>query len=72
MQGKKTYQEKLFTDFLLSERVPDHNFYRQLKNVLDLKYLYKLTAPFYGATGQKSIDPVVFFKLCLVGYLENI
>ena len=25
-----------------------------------------------GESGQKSIDPVVFFKLCLVGYLENI
>ena len=23
-------------------------------------------------TDKKSIDPVVFFKLCLVGYLENI
>nr|WP_211359304.1 transposase [Bizionia myxarmorum] len=56
----------------MSERVPEHNFYRQLKSVLDLKYLYKLTEPFYGVTGQKSIDPVVFFKLCLVGYLENI
>jgi transposase len=72
MQGKKTYQEKLFTQFLLSERVPEHNFYRQLKSVLDLNYLYKLTKPFYGNSGQKSIDPVVFFKLCLVGYLENI
>lgn len=72
MQGKKTYQEKLFTEFLLSERVPEHNFYRQLKSVLKLNYLYKLTAPFYGTSGQKSIDPVVFFKLCLVGYLENI
>jgi len=72
MQGKKTYQEKLFTQFLLSERVPEHNFYRQLKSVLDLNYLYKLTKPFYGSSGQKSIDPVVFFKLCLVGYLENI
>ncbi|MFC4094583.1 transposase, partial [Euzebyella saccharophila] len=27
---------------------------------------------YYGESGQKSIDPVVFFKLCLVGYLENI
>ncbi|CAM3894150.1 transposase [Pontibacter korlensis] len=27
---------------------------------------------FYGRCGQQSIDPVVFFKLCLVGYLENI
>jgi transposase len=34
--------------------------------------LYKTTAPYYGKCGQKSIDPVVFFKICLVGYLENI
>lgn len=72
MQGKKTYQEKLFTQFLLSDRVPEHNLYRRLKSVLDLDYLYKLTEPFYGISGQKSIDPVVFFKLCLVSYLENI
>jgi len=31
-----------------------------------------LTKQYYGTSGQKSIDPVVFFKLCLVGYLENL
>ena len=72
MQGKKEYQEKLFTHFQLSEHIPRSNFYRRLKEELDLDYLYKLTAPYYGESGQKSIDPVVFFKLCLVGYLENI
>lgn len=72
MQGKKIYQEKLFNDFRLSERVPEHNFYRRLQSALDLNYLYALTKDFYGDSGQKSIDPVVFFKLCLVGYLENI
>lgn len=72
MQGKKIYQEKLFNHFRLSDRVPEHNFYRQLKAVLNLDYLYPLTKAYYGDSGQKSIDPVVFFKLCLVGYLENI
>ena len=72
MQGKKDYQEKLFAHFQLSERVPDTNFYRRLGGVLNLDYLYKLTRPYYGESGQKSIDPIVFFKLCLVGYLENI
>ena len=72
MQGKKEYQEKLFAHFQLSERVPEHNFYRRLKGALDLDFLYKLTRPYYGESGQKSIDPIVFFKLCLVGYLENI
>lgn len=72
MQGKKDYQEKLFAQFQLSERVPKENFYRRLKEELDLHFLYKLTRSYYGDSGQKSIDPVVFFKLCLVGYLENI
>ena len=72
MQGKKEYQEKLFAQFQLSDRVPLTNFYRRLKGVLDLDYLYKLTRCYYGDSGQKSIDPIVFFKLCLVGYLENI
>lgn len=67
MQGKKIYQEKRFNDFRLSERVPEHNFYRRLRSVQDLNYLYALTKDFYGDNGQKSIDPVVFFKLCLVG-----
>ena len=72
MQGKKDYQEKLFARFQLSERIPKNNFYRRLKEVLDLRFLYDLTKGYYGESGQKSIDPVVFFKLCLVGYLENI
>jgi len=72
MQGKKIYQEKLFNHFQLSDRVPLNNFYRGLKEVLDLEFLYGLTQEFYGSSGQKSIDPLVFFKLCLVGYLENI
>ncbi len=72
MQGKKDYQEKLFAQFQLSEHVPEHNFYRRLKSVLDLGFLYPLTNSYYGDSGQKSIDPVVFFKLCLIGYLENI
>nr|WP_233726855.1 IS1182 family transposase [Maribacter cobaltidurans] len=72
MQGKKDYQEKLFAHFQLSERIPENNFYRRLKGALDLDFLYPLTKGYYGESGQKSIDPVVFFKLCLVGYLENI
>jgi len=72
MQGKKHYQEKLFNDFRLSDHVPKENFYRRLKEIVDLDFLYPLTDVYYGESGQKSIDPVVFFKLCLVGYLENL
>src|SRR5215204_2312836 len=70
MQGKKHYTEKLFANFQLSDRVPQDNFYRKLKQLLDLHYLYKLTEKYYGTEGQASIDPVVFFKLILIGYLK--
>lgn len=72
MQGHKIFQEKLFNNFQLSSRVPIDNFYRRLSEVLDLEFLRKTTQIYYGPCGQKSIDPIVFYKFCLVGYLENI
>jgi transposase len=72
MQGKKIYQEKLFLSFRLSDHVPSDNLYRQLNEVIDFSFLYKLTKKYYGSEGQKSIDPVVFMKLMLVGFLENL
>ena len=72
MQGKKQYTEQLFKSFQLSERIPEDNFYRRLKDLLNLQWLYKETKKYYGSEGQQSIDPIVFFKLILIGYLENI
>lgn len=69
MQGKKTYQEKLFLTFQLSEHIPTDNIYRRLNELIDFNFLYKSTASYYGFEGQKSIDPVVFMKLMLAGYL---
>lgn len=72
MLGKKRYTEKLFTSFQLSDRVPEDNFYRRLSSAINLDFIYKLTNKYYGTEGQQSIDPVVFFKLILVGYIENL
>jgi len=72
MQGRKNYTEKLFLSFRLSDRVPEDNLYRRLRETLDLGFLYTDTKELYGKTGNPSIDPMVFFKLLLTGYLENI
>lgn len=72
MQGRKYNHEKLVTCFQLSSRIPKDNVYRRLKETLDLTFLYEHTKELYGSTGHPSIDPVVFFKLMLIGYLENI
>ncbi len=56
----------------LEQLVPADNFYRRLKKEIDLSWLYTATENYYGREGQESIDPVVFFKICLIGYINNI
>jgi transposase len=72
MVGKKTHQPKKHFSFNLEERVPEDNLYRKLKEVIDWEFLYEAVAPYYGTCGHQSIDPVVFFKFMLIGYLENL
>ena len=61
MQGKKEYQEKLFLSFRLSERVPKDNFYRRLKEVVDLSYLRNLTKRYYGTEGLCLVS-IAFYR----------
>jgi transposase len=72
MQGKKELTPKLLYHVHLEELVPKDNFYRRLNSEIDMHFLYKGTERYYGTEGQESVDPVVFFKICLVGYLNNI
>ena len=72
MQGKKHLTPQLFYNTSLEQLVPLDNFYRLINKELDLHFLYKATKDYYGSEGQQSIDPVVFFKILLVGYLNNI
>ena len=72
MQGKKAFLDKEVTRFRLSERVPPHNLYRRLAELVDWTFLYAETQALCSHTGQPSLDPVVFFKRVLVGRLENL
>jgi len=72
MQGRKLILPKLLYDVHIGNLVPENNFYRLLDKELDLHFLYQSTKSYYSIEGQESIDPVVFFKICLVGYLNNI
>jgi transposase len=72
MQGRQEIHPKLYYQVSLDQLVSENNFYRNLSQILDLSFLYKATTDYYGREGQASIDPVVFFKILLVGYLNNI
>ena len=72
MQGRKQLQYKTFYSFCLDDRVAENHYLRRIDRHLDLHLLYHQTLSYYGSQGQKSIDPVVFFKMQLIGYLNNI
>ena len=72
MLGKKKFEPKIMYNLALDDLVPEDNLYRQIDKFLDLRFVYKECEKLYGKTGKPSIDPVVFFKLELFGYFENI
>jgi transposase len=72
MQGRKNFTPQLFYELSLEDMVPKDNFYRRVHKELNLDFLYRSTQKYYGTEGQESIDPVVFFKILLVGYLNNL
>jgi transposase len=59
-------------DLSLEDLVPQDNFYRRLETRLDLSFVRELVGTLYANGGRPSIDPVVFFKLQLVMFFEDI
>ena len=69
------FKERAFAPLVavsLEELVPQDHFYRHLQRVLDLSFVHDLVREYYAASGRPSIDPVVFFKLQLVMFFEDI
>src|SRR5829696_822107 len=59
-------------DVSLEDLVPQDNFYRRLDATLDLSFVRELVEPLYANCGRPSVDPVVFFKLQLVMFFEDL
>jgi transposase len=59
-------------DLSLEDLVPEDHFYRRLEAALDLSFVRDLVAPLYAKGGRPSVDPVVFFKLQLVMFFEDL
>src|SRR5215208_3277879 len=59
-------------DLSLEDLVPDDHFYRRLEAQLDLSFVRDLVGPLYANGGRPSVDPVVFFKLQLIMFFEDL
>ena len=72
MLGRKVYTPKLLYQFSLEAQVPEDHLLRRVAAAVDFGFVRRLTARFYSHTGQPSVDPVVLFKMALLGYLYGL
>src|SRR5713101_7823897 len=72
MMGQKERRFATLVKVSLEELVPQDHFYRHLERTLDLSFVREFVQQTYAAIGRPSIDPVVFFKLQLVMFFEDI
>lgn len=72
MMGTKTRNTVPLIHISLEDLVPQDHFYRQLDHKLNLSFVYAFVQENYAQGGRPSIDPIVFFKLQLVMFFEDI
>jgi len=73
MQGQQKYQPKPFVKINIEKLIPQTHFLRRIEKVIDLSFVRDLTKEYYCQNnGRPSIDPELFFRMILIGYIFNI
>jgi transposase len=72
MMGTKIRNFAPLPNLSLEELLPKGSFYRRLDAMLDLSFVRDLVRDCYASSGRPSVDPVVFFRLQLVMFFEDI
>jgi transposase len=72
MMGQRDFETKLYYQLSLERLVPPDHLLRRIAAADDFAFVRRLCRPYYSHTGQPSVDPVVIFKMLLVGYLYGI
>lgn len=72
MMGRNDdYQSKLeFID--LNNFVPPNHILRQMNEKIDFSFIYNKMEKYYSKLGRRSLDPVLLFKMLLIGYLFDV
>lgn len=73
MQGYKLYQEKLFSIINLRAMIPNNHLLIRIDKQIDFSFIYELTKSLYcNDNGSPPVDPVLFFRMHVIGYLFGI
>jgi transposase len=72
MKRQPRFEAKFYYNLSLDRLVPDDHLLRLIANAVDFSFIRPLCRPYYSHTGRPSVDPVVLFKMLLIGYLYGI
>src|SRR3990172_1123127 len=72
MKKQPRFEAKWYYNLSLERLVPDDHLLRLIDRAVDFAFIRPLCRPFYSHTGRPSVDPVVLFKMLLIGYLYGI
>jgi transposase len=75
MMGKKLIEEardRSVSAKPLKEYIPKNHLLVKIDNTIDFSFIYDEVNGLYAEYGTDSIDPVVVFKMLLIGFLYNI
>jgi transposase len=73
MLGQRGFDTKLYYYNLSLDRlVPEDHLLRRIAAGVDFSFIRSLCRSYYSHTGKPSVDPVVLFKMLLLGFLYGI
>jgi len=73
MQGQQLYETQRCECINIDSMIPRDHILRQIHEHVNLSFIRDLTTPCYCSdNGRPSVDPEVFFRMNLIGYLFGI
>ena len=72
MHQRARFEPRLYYGLSLMRMVPEDHLLRRIREAVDFSFIWPLCRPNYSHTGRPAVDPVVLFKMLLVGYLYGI
>lgn len=73
MQGKLQSTEQSSVAFDFDSFIPKDHLLKKIDKIIDLNFIRKITEPCYCSNnGRPSIDPELFFRMLIIGYLHGI
>ncbi|MGM0877933.1 MAG: hypothetical protein ACQEWV_25190 [Bacillota bacterium] len=67
MMGRKEVSQNKLEFIVLNDFVPSNHILRLILEKIDFSFIYDKMEKYYSNLGRRSIDPVLLFKMLLIG-----